>query len=75
MLKTETRNVKTMHIDKMSNMEMLQIINEENMNSVKAVGTALNEISEGIDLIVDSINKGGKIYVKGKENLCRKRNL
>ncbi len=65
MLKTESRNEKTMHIDKMSNMEMLQIINEENMNSVKAVGNALNEISEAIDLIVDSINKGGKIYYMG----------
>ncbi len=65
MLKTETRNEKTMHIDKMSNMEMLQIINEENMNSVKAVGTALAEISEAIDLIVDSINKGGRIFYMG----------
>ncbi len=65
MLKTETRNEKTMHIDKMSNIEMLSIINEENMNSVKAVETAFNEISEAIDLIVDSINKGGKIYYMG----------
>lgn len=65
MLRTEARNEKTTHIDKMSTLEMVKIINEENMNSVKAVEAALPEISKAIDVVVDSLNAGGRVFYVG----------
>ena len=37
MLKTEMRNEKTTHLDQMTPIEICQVMNEENMNSVLAV--------------------------------------
>ena len=37
MMPTEMRNPKTMHLDKEDTLTMLRLINEENMNSVRAV--------------------------------------
>ena len=46
----EMRNDASMHIDKMDTLEMLQLINRENMNSIMAVEAALEKISivEGV---------------------------
>lgn len=41
MLNTELRNPKSMHIDKMPTLEMVELMNEENMVSVLAVEKAL----------------------------------
>ena len=41
MLKTEMRNPDSMHIDKMTSLEMVALMNKENMNSVLAVEKAL----------------------------------
>ena len=51
MSETEKRNPKTTHIDKMDTMSMLKIINEENMNSVKAVENALESIEKAVDIL------------------------
>ena len=37
MLKTEMRNEKTTHIDKMDTLSMLKLISDENYNAVRAV--------------------------------------
>lgn len=65
MLKTESRNPKTTHIDKMTSLEMVKIINEENMNSVNAVEKALSSIAEAIEVVVDSLNSGGRVFYIG----------
>ena len=54
MLKTEMRNEKTTHIDKMSANEMLKLINEANFEAVKAVEDAAPEIEKATTPI-DSI--------------------
>ena len=51
MLKTEMRNEKTTHIDKMDTYQMLEIIQKENENAVRAVSKAINSISETIDIV------------------------
>ena len=49
MLKTEMINPKTVNIDKMDTLSMIDIINEENMNAVKAVQAESANIALAID--------------------------
>lgn len=65
MLKTEERNVYSMHIDKMDTYQMLEIIQKENENAVKAVSKAINSISETIDIISERMNNGGRLFYAG----------
>ncbi len=65
MLKTEERNLKTMHIDKMDTLSMLEVINEENMNAVNAVGDALCIIAKVCDAVSDRIERGGRLFYIG----------
>ena len=65
MLKTEMRNPDTMHIDRDSTIDMMQKINNENMNAVKAVEKALPEIALAVDKISEKFHKGGRIFYMG----------
>ncbi len=65
MSETEKRNPKTTHIDRMDTMSMLRIINEENMNSVKAVENALGSIEIAVDVVADAIANGGRLIYVG----------
>ena len=65
MSRTEMRNPKSKHIDKASTKEMLSIINEENMNSVKAVEDALPQIELACDIAAETIAAGGRIFYVG----------
>ncbi len=65
MLQTEQRNSKTTHIDKMSTMEMLQIMNEENRNSVAAVEAALPSVERAVECITEAFQKGGRLFYMG----------
>lgn len=62
---TEKRNPKTMHIDTMSTMQMLEIINEEDASVIKAVRTELTHIALAIDAIADCLDKGGRLFYIG----------
>ena len=61
MLNTEKRNENTMHIDKMSTLDMLKAIQNENFNAVNAVEAAIPDIEKAVDAAVDSLKKGGRI--------------
>ncbi len=63
--KTEMRNPKTTHIDKMSTLEMLTVIQEENLNAVKAVGEAIDSIAEAIDVIGEAFRADGRLIYMG----------
>lgn len=65
MLKTEMRNEKTKHIDKMDTLSMLKIINEENMNSVKAVEAEIENIAKAVDGITERFAQGGRLFYIG----------
>ena len=65
MLKTEMRNEKSTHIDKMSTIEMLQLIQEENLHAVEAVGAALPEIALAVDAAAAAIKNGGRLVYLG----------
>ena len=65
MLKTEMRNPKTTHLDRMSTAEMLRVIQEENFNAVKAVGECLEAIGRAVDAATESLRKGGRLVYVG----------
>lgn len=65
MLKTEQRNPKSTHIDKMSTLDMVKLMSEENYVAVKAVEDAAESIAEAVDAIVFSMERGGRLYYIG----------
>jgi N-acetylmuramic acid 6-phosphate etherase len=65
MLKTEMRNPKTTHLDRMSTAEMLSVIQEENYNAVKAVGECLDVIGKAVDAVTASMRNGGRLIYVG----------
>jgi len=65
MLKTEMRNPKTTHLDRMTTAEMLQVIQEENLNAVKAVGESLGSIGRAVDAVTEAMRKGGRLIYVG----------
>ena len=65
MLRTEMRNENSMHIDRMTSLEMVQLMNRENMNSVMAVEAALPQIALAVDAAAKAIGNGGKLVYIG----------
>ena len=65
MLRTELRNENSMHIDKMTTLEMVQVMNKENLNSVMAVEAALPQIALAVDAAAKAIGNGGKLVYIG----------
>ena len=65
MLKTEQRNPKSTHIDKMSTLDMVKLMSEENYVAVKAVEDAAESIAEAVDAIALSMENGGRLYYIG----------
>ena len=65
MLKTEMRNEKTKHIDKMSTAEMVAVIQEENKNAAAAIDSQLGAIGETIDAINERMSRGGRLFYIG----------
>lgn len=65
MLRTELRNENSTHIDQMTSLEMVQLMNKENMNSVLAVEAALPQIALAVDAAAKAIGNGGKLVYIG----------
>src|SRR5215475_14149149 len=64
-LTTEARNSRTTHIDQLSTLEMLTVINEEDQTVPRAVATQLPAIAQAIDEIAARFEKGGHLYYIG----------
>lgn len=64
-LTTESRNQNTLNIDKVSTLDMVKMINEEDKKVAVAIEAELPKIAEAIDKIVSSIHKGGRLVYIG----------
>ncbi|WWU64400.1 N-acetylmuramic acid 6-phosphate etherase [Clostridium baratii] len=64
-LTTESRNQNTLDIDKVSTIEMVRKINNEDKKVAETVEKELPQIAEAIDGIVDRIHKGGRLIYMG----------
>ena len=65
MSRTEKRNPRTTNFNKESTVTMLQIINDENMNSVRAVGDAIEDIAKAVDAVTEAFLRGGRLIYVG----------
>ncbi len=65
MKNTEQRNPKTMHLDKMTALEAVTAMNNEDKTVAYAVEKALPEIAQAVEFVVDSFQKGGRLIYVG----------
>ena len=64
-LKTEGRNPNTMNIDKVSTLEAMRLMNEENKRVPEAIDTQLEQIAQAVDIIAAAIEQGGHLIYVG----------
>lgn len=64
-LKTEGRNPNSRNIDKLSTLEAMRVINNEDKHVAEAVGTQLPQIAEAVDIIADRLRAGGHLIYVG----------
>lgn len=64
-LTTEQRNKNTTHIDTMSTLEMVKIINSEDEKIAQAVGTQDEKIAQAIDIGAKRYHDGGRLIYIG----------
>lgn len=64
-LKTEGRNPNTMNIDKVSTLEAMRLMNEENKRVPEAIDTQLEQIAQAVDIIAAAIERGGHLIYVG----------
>ena len=64
-LLTESRNPATEHIDELSTLDMLRVINEEDARVAAAVAADLPNIAKAVDEIAQRIEDGGRLFYIG----------
>ena len=65
MINTENRNPNTMHLDQMSALEIVSVMNQENANSVSSLEPCYARIAEGIEAIAAAFSQGGRMISIG----------
>jgi len=64
-LSTEARNPASERIDRLSTLEMLRVINEEDATVAAAVAAELPRIASAVDAITDRFEQGGRLFYIG----------
>jgi N-acetylmuramic acid 6-phosphate etherase len=62
---TEQRNPRSMRIDQMSPVEVVDLINAEDRMIAEAVGEERECIARAIDMVVDTFRRGGRLFYVG----------
>ena len=62
---TEQRNPRTAHIDELSTLDMVTLINSEDHRVADAVQEVLPQIAAAVDLIADRLSSGGRLVYAG----------
>jgi N-acetylmuramic acid 6-phosphate etherase len=62
---TEQRNPRSMRIDQLSTQEIVDLINAEDRMVAAAIGEERQQIARAIDLVVESFNRGGRLFYVG----------
>ena len=64
-LGTEARNPRSAELDKLSTLEIVQLINSEDARIAEAVGAVSGSIAQAIEVIADRLSKGGRLIYMG----------
>ena len=70
-LDTEKINVNTKNIDRLSTLDMIKLINQEDYYVAKAVNEQVENIAKAVDLIYSRMSKGGRLFYVGAGNSGR----
>jgi N-acetylmuramic acid 6-phosphate etherase len=62
---TEQRNPRSMRIDQLSTLEIVDLINAEDRMVAEAVGEERDAIADAIDIVVDCFRRGGRLIYIG----------
>ncbi len=62
---TERRNPKSERIDRLTTIEIVDLINAEDRMVAEAVHEERRQIAKAIDLVVDSLQRGGRLFYVG----------
>jgi N-acetylmuramic acid 6-phosphate etherase len=62
---TEQRNPRSMRIDQLSTLEIVDLINAEDRMVAEAVGEEREAIEEAIEIVVDCFRRGGRLFYIG----------
>ena len=64
-LTTESRNDKTTHLDEMSTLEFLKVMNEEDALVASAVQKELSQIAKAVEKVIQGRNNNGRLIYLG----------
>jgi N-acetylmuramic acid 6-phosphate etherase len=64
-LDTERRNERTMHLDKLSTIDLIRTLHAENHLIANAIDPTLNEISRLVDVTAERLKTGGRLLYVG----------
>lgn len=64
-LQTEGVNPRTIHIDRMSTLEMCMVINSDDHLVAESVKACLPEIAKVIDALAPRVRRGGRVVYVG----------
>jgi N-acetylmuramic acid 6-phosphate etherase len=62
---TEQRNPRSMRIDQLSTLDIVDLINAEDRMVAEAVGEERDTIAKAIDIVVDCFSRGGSLFYIG----------
>ncbi len=64
-LLTEQVNVNSANLDRLSTLEIVDLFNQEDVNTLNAIAGARQELAIAIDTIADSLRQGGRLFYIG----------
>lgn len=64
-LLTEARHPATEHLDELSTLDMLRVINDEDAKVAAAVRAELPQIAQAIDAVAERFGRGGRLFYLG----------
>jgi N-acetylmuramic acid 6-phosphate etherase len=64
-LLTEQVNVNSANLDRLSTLELVDLFNKEDVNTLNAIAGARQELANAIDTIADSLRQGGRLFYIG----------
>ncbi len=64
-LLTEQVNVNSANLDRLSSLELVDLFNKEDVNTLNAIASARAELAKSIDFIADSLRQGGRLFYIG----------
>lgn len=64
-LLTEQNNPNSQNLDKLTSVELVDLFNQEDAQTLAAIAKARTQLAEAIDLTADSLRRGGRLFYVG----------